>query len=361
MTTTATRQSSEPAATAPDLGRLLVARSLPTWAPALGVAVGIAVSLVVAFLRGSDHAVPFVVVAFFVGAAVVAVWSFQVESYRRAVDRTATTLVYAAFGLAMVALGAVLVLVVYNGVARLDAEFFTNTLRSITPRDETGGYLHAIVATLEQVALATAFAVPLGIAVAVYLVEFGGGRRFANITSYVVDVMTGLPSIVAGLFILALWILTLGQGFSGLAGAMALSVLMLPIVIRSSEEMLKLVPDELREASYALGVPRWKTVTAIVIPTALPGMITGIMLAVARIFGETAPILLVVFGANSMNYNPFDGAQSSLPLSIYQDALSPNDTAIDRAWTGALVLIIIVLILNLSARFAARKVGSARG
>ena len=359
MTATATREQTSGGQPGDDrLKDTLVANSLPSWAFAPCLAVGVVVSLGVALWRGSTHPVPFVLVAGLITVALVVGWSAKVENVRRAKDRIASTLIYTAFAVAVGTLGAVLVVVVLKGVGRLDLAFYTDTLRNIGPRDEDGGYYHAIVATLQQVALSTAMAVPLGILVAIYLVEFGGGSRFAKATSYVVDVMTGLPSIVAGLFILALWVLTLGLGQSGFAGSLALSVLMLPIVVRSVEEMLKLVPDELREASYALGVPRWKTVLSVVIPVALPGMVTGIMLAVARIFGETAPILLVVFGADSVNYNPFDGPQSSLPLSIYQDALSPNDTAINRAWAGALTLIVIVLVLNLSSRFIARRSGA---
>jgi phosphate transport system permease protein len=234
-------------------------------------------------------------------------------------------------------------------MARFDSSFFSSSLRNIAATNAGGGAYHALVGTIEQVLIATAFAVPVGIFVAIYLVEFGTGG-FARTVSTFVDVMTGLPSIVAGLFILSFWILALGQGYSGFAGALALAILMLPIVVRSTEEMLRLVPDALREASYALGVPRWKTIVRIVIPTALPGIVTGVMLGVARVAGETAPVLLVTFGTNSINTDPFSGPQSSLPLFVYQQAGLPNQVAIDRAWTGALVLILFVMLLNLAAR-----------
>jgi phosphate transport system permease protein len=166
--------------------------------------------------------------------------------------------------------------------------------------------------------------------------------------------MTGLPSIVAGLFIYALWVLALGQGYSGFAGSLALTVLMLPTIVRASEEVLKLVPNELREASFALGVPKWRTILRIVLPTAVPGITTGIMLAVARVIGETAPLLLTVGFASSINNNPFSGAQQGLPLYVFTESMAPNDTALDRAWAGALTLIILVMVLNLVARFVAR-------
>ena len=167
--------------------------------------------------------------------------------------------------------------------------------------------------------------------------------------------MTGLPSIIAGLFILSFWVLTLHQGFSGFAGALALTVLMIPVVIRTSEEMLRLVPTALRESSLALGVRQWRTIVSVVIPAALPGITTGIMLAVARVMGETAPVLLTVFGNPSVNMNPFAGPQESLPLFIFNQAQLPNDTATNRAWAGALTLIILVIALTVAARLLTRR------
>jgi len=170
-----------------------------------------------------------------------------------------------------------------------------------------------------------------------------------------VDVMTGLPSIVAGLFILAVWVLFLNQGYSGFAGSLALVILMIPVVVRSSEEILRLVPDALREASYALGIPRWRTILSIVLPAALPGITTGVMLAIARATGETAPLLLTVFGNDAINVNPFSGPQEGLPLFVFSQAGRPNDTALDRAWAGALALIAIVVLLNVTARLLIRR------
>jgi phosphate transport system permease protein len=236
-----------------------------------------------------------------------------------------------------------------EGAHRFDAEFFSHSLRNIGPRDAGGGAYHALVGTLEQVAVTALISVPLGLLVAIYIVEYGRGR-LAGAIRFFVDVMTGIPSIVAGLFVLSFWILGLGRGFSGFAASLALTVLMLPVIVRSSEEMLKLVPDSLREASLALGVPRWKTILRIVLPTALPGIVTGIMLAVARVTGETAPVLLTAFGTASINNDPFHGPQSSLPLFVFQQAGDPQTTAVDRAWTAALTLILVVLLLNLFAR-----------
>jgi phosphate transport system permease protein len=272
---------------------------------------------------------------------------------RKVKDRAVQVLVYVSFALAVIPLISVLWMVTTKGLGRFDANFFTHSQNGIGPRDAGGGAYHAIIGTLEQVALTSVIAVPIGILTAIYLVEYGGNGRLARAISFFVDVMTGIPSIVAGLFILAFWLLLLGFSFSGFAGALALGILMLPTVVRSAEEMLKLVPNELREASYALGVPRWRTVVFVVLPTALTGIITGVMLAVARVMGETAPLLLLVFTTDLINTNPFKGPQMALPVFIWSQAAQPNDTAIARAWTGALTLILIIMVLNLGARLIA--------
>ncbi|GAB3162489.1 phosphate ABC transporter permease PstA [Microbispora hainanensis] len=259
-------------------------------------------------------------------------------------------LVYLAFALAVIPLLSLLWLVVKNGIGRFDMEFLTHSMRNIGARDAGGGAYHAIVGTLEQVLLASLIAVPIGLLTAVYLVEYGEGGRLSRTISFFVDVMTGVPSVVSGLFVLAFWILVLGMPFSGFAGALALSILMMPVVVRSAEEMLRLVPRELREASYALGVPKWRTIVKVVLPTAFTGIVTGVMLAVARVAGETAPLLLTVFITDSINVDPFDGPQMGLPLYVFDQAGRPTDTAINRAWTGALTLILIVMLLNLVAR-----------
>jgi phosphate transport system permease protein len=257
-----------------------------------------------------------------------------------------------AFVLAVLPLISVLVLVIGNGTKDFGSSFLNHSMRNIAESDNGGGAYHAILGTLEQAGIAALIAVPIGVLVAIYLVEYGRGWLSRSVT-FIVDVMMGLPSIVAGLFILSLWILAFGFKASGFAGSLALMILMLPLTIRSSEEMLKLVPHALREASYALGVPKWRTILRIVVPTALPGIVTGIMLSLARIMGETAPVLLVVGFTSSINTNPFQGAQGSLPAFIFNEATQPYQPAVDRAWAGALTLILIIMILNLAARFVA--------
>jgi phosphate transport system permease protein len=194
--------------------------------------------------------------------------------------------------------------------------------------------------------------VPLGLFAAVFLNEIGG--RFARPVRALVDAMSGVPSIVAGLFIYAVWIVQFHQGFSGFAGGLALSVLMLPTIIRTSEEVLRLVPDGLREASLALGAPQWRTVASVVLPTARAGLITATILGVARAVGETAPLIMTSFGASVTNFNPFHSPQAALPLMVYQLIRSPEQPQIDRAWTGAFVLILIVLTLFTLARILGR-------
>jgi phosphate transport system permease protein len=279
-----------------------------------------------------------------------------VSGARKVKDRIVQVLVYVAFLLAVIPLISVLWTVIQKGLKRFDPEFFTHSLNGIgsTAKDTGGGAYHAIIGTIEQVALASLIAIPIGVLTAIYLVEYGRDSKLSRLVSFFVDVMTGVPSIVSGLFILAFWLGVLGFSFSGFAGSLALSILMMPTVVRSAEEMLKLVPNDLREASYALGVPRWRTICFVVLPTAFTGIITGVMLAIARVMGETAPLLLTVFVTSAINNNPFQGPQMALPLFIFDQASRPNDAAINRAWAAALTLIVIIMLLNLVARLIAR-------
>jgi phosphate transport system permease protein len=273
---------------------------------------------------------------------------------RRAVDRTVRVLVWTAFLVALVPLVLVISYTISKGAKRFDSTFFGHSMAGVAATDKGGGAYHAILGTVEQVALTSLMAVPLGLAAAVYLTEYGRGW-LPRAIRFFVDVMTGVPSIVAGLFIYVFWVLGLHQGFSGFAGSLALTILMLPVIIRSAEEMLLLVPKALREAAYALGVPQWKTIMKIVLPTASAGLVTGVMLALARVIGETAPLILTVAGNNFINNNPFKGQQMGLPLFIYNQALQAYQPAIDRAWAGALALILIVVILYVAARLLTRR------
>jgi len=276
-------------------------------------------------------------------------------------DRAATVAVYGAFLLALAPLISVTITLITKGVERLDGSFLYSSMNNIGAFDDSGGAYHAIIGTLEQAGIATLITVPLGVAGAVYIVEYGRGW-FASTIRFFVDVMTGIPSIVAGLFVLAFWVLVVTPvfndgrpGFSGFAAALALSVLMLPTIVRSTEEMLRLVPPALREGAYALGVPKWRTITRIVIPTAAPGIVTGVMLAIARACGETAPVLLVAGGNPAINFDPFEGNQSSLSLFVFEQAGVASKYAPARAWAAALTLVVLVLTLTVAAKLLARR------
>ena len=286
------------------------------------------------------------------------VWSFRVEGRRFAVNRLATTVVWTTFLIALAALVWILVSVTIRGLSAFSWDFVTNSMRNVSPLREGGGLVHALVGTLEQVGMAALIAVPISILVAIYLVEYGTGR-LATWVTFFVDVMTGVPSIVAGLFIYTFWVLTFGFERSGFAASLALTILMIPVIVRNTEEMLKIVPNDLREASYALGVPKWKTIMRIVIPTAFGGIVTGIMLAIARVAGETAPLLLTTFLSQSMNPNLFSGAQASVPTFIWDQISSGTPASVDRAWAGALVLIIVVVFFYALARLVARLTAPA--
>jgi phosphate transport system permease protein len=329
--------------------------SLPKWSP-YAIAVGsVALGLGISAAAGLDSSIQWALIAgllFVLGTYVIAA---RVEGRRQAKDRIATALVWVAFLLAVVPLVSLIWVTVSRGVKVLDVYFLTHSMGVVADTEPGGGIYHAILGTLEQVGIASLISVPIGVLTAIYLVEYGRGK-LAQAVTFFVDVMTGIPSIVAGLFILSLWIIILDMGYSGFAGSLALCILMIPVVVRSTEEMLKLVPNELREASLALGIPKWRTILKVVIPTSIGGITTGIMLAVARIAGETAPVLLLVWGNSLINTNPFEGAQQSLPLYIYQQYANSagSGAAYDRAWAASLTLIAFVMILNLVARGIAR-------
>jgi phosphate transport system permease protein len=272
---------------------------------------------------------------------------------RKAKNSIAYVVMGLAFVVALVPLVSVLWTVISKGAKDFDIYFLSHSMRNIAEQQSNGGAYHAILGTLEQVGIAAAITIPLSLLVAIYVVEYGKGNKLATAVTFFVDVMMGLPSIVAGLFILSFWILGLGMGVSGFAASLALLILMMPIAIRSTEEMLRLVSPALREASYALGVPKWRTITRVVLPTALPGIVTGMMLGVARIMGETAPVLLLVGVSESINGNPFSQPQGSLPLFVFNESQNSLQTAVDRGWAAALTLILIVMLLNLIARLIA--------
>jgi phosphate transport system permease protein len=278
----------------------------------------------------------------------------QISVSRKIKNRLAEIMFALSFLIAMVPLVWVLYTVIERGFqAVISSTWWNKSLAGVLPEQFAGGVYHAIYGTIIQAAVAAVLAVPLGVMAAVYLVEYGRGW-FARTVTFMVDILAGVPSIVAALFIFALWIATMGFPQSALAVSLALVLLMLPVVVRNTEEMLKLVPDELREASYALGIPKWKTIARIVVPTALPGIISGILLALARVIGETAPVLVLVGYARSINYDPFDGNMASLPLLIYTELINPEEAGRARVWGAALTLILIVAALYIAAAVVIR-------
>ncbi|GAA1698695.1 phosphate ABC transporter permease PstA [Microbacterium sediminicola] len=301
-----------------------------------------------------------VVAVAFLGAVLYAILilvvASLVEGRRNAMDRFITAVVSAAFIVALLPLISLLFTVLVNGISRFDFTFFSETMRNVV--GEGGGALHAIVGTLMITLAATIISVPIGLMTSIYLVEYGNSSKLARGITFFVDVMTGIPSIVAGLFAYAVFVIFFGAGYSsGIEGAVALSVLMIPVVVRSSEEMLRLVPNELREASYALGVPKWLTIVKVVLPTSIAGITTGVMLAIARVIGETAPLLLTAGYTQSLNWNIWDGNMMTLPVFVYNQYANQGtnpDAALSRAWAGALTLILIVMVLNLVARLVAK-------
>ncbi len=283
--------------------------------------------------------------------------TFTRPSGARAVKNSlATVCVSLAAVLAIIPLVSILYSVISKGFSLIvSSGWWTLSQRGITPRREGGGIYHAVVGTVEIALICALIAVPIGVLGAIFLIEYARGKKAARIVSFTVDILSGVPSIVAALFIYALFITIFGWGRSAIATSCALVLLMLPTVLRSTEEMLKLVPDSLREAAYALGVPKWKTILRVTVPTAFSGISTGIVLGLARVMGETAPLLILVAYGQGINYSPTSDVMAALPTMIN----SGRDQAqqmpgYERVWGAALSLILIVMALNLLARAIAR-------
>jgi phosphate transport system permease protein len=285
--------------------------------------------------------------------------TFQKLSLRRKISNNiATVLVTLSVAIALVPLLWVLYTVIVKGIGIVSSEtWWFNSQAGMTAFQAGGGAYHAIIGTLLQGLVCAIISIPIGVFVGIFLVEYGGGTRLGKVTTFMVDILTGVPSIVAALFIYALWVATFGFQRSGFAVSLALVLLMIPVIVRSTEEMLRIVPMDLREASYALGVPKWKTISAIVIPTALSGIVTGILLALARVMGETAPLLILVGYAQAINFDMFNGFMGSLPGMMYDQTSAgagANPVPTERLWGAALTLILLIALLNIGARFIAK-------
>lgn len=275
-----------------------------------------------------------------------------VKGWRATKNTLVTVLLVLSFIIVMIPLGAVIWSVVSRGIGVISWEFLTGNF-AVSPRRPEGGMGPAVVGTLVIVAAATVLAIPLGVLGAIYLHEYGGSGPLARVIRFFSNVMTGVPSIVMGLFIFVVWTVTFG--LEGFGGALALACLMLPVVIRSTEEMLKLVPDQLREGSYALGARKSRTILTVVLPAALPGIVSGCLLAIARAAGETAPLLFTIGNGSRINANPFNEANNALPAQIYNNASSPFAPAIDRGWGAALTLVAIAFVFMIVARIVSSR------
>jgi phosphate transport system permease protein len=279
----------------------------------------------------------------------------QLSAARKAKNTTATVLMYGAFIIAVAPLVWLLWTVLEKGFTHvLSSGWWQKSMAGLTGRQSGGGVYHAIYGTLIQGLICAVIAVPIAIMVAIYLVEYGKRSRLAKAITFTVDILSGVPSIVAALFIYALWVTTFGLPRSAFAVSLALVMLMIPVVVRTTEELLKIVPDELREASYALGIPKWKTIVKIVLPTAMSGIITGIMLAIARVMGETAPVLILVGYNPFINFDPFGGNMASLPLFMNTERNTINAIGEARVWGAAVTLILIITVINLLATVISR-------
>jgi phosphate transport system permease protein len=281
----------------------------------------------------------------------------DIAAGRKARNRIATVLVCATMAVACVPLVWVLWELLRRGLpALLDGGWWAYDMLGQISSESGGGISHAIVGTLTQVVVTTLISVPVGVLVAVYLVEYARGGWLGRVTTFMVDILTGVPSIVAALFVYALWVTMFGFGRSGFAVSLALVLLMIPVTVRNTEEMLRIVPDDLREAAYALGVPKWKTILRVVLPTALSGIVTGVMLAVARVTGESAPVLVLVGATPVINWNLFEGPQNSLPLFMLQMYKEPASAEVlSRLWGAGLTLVIIIGALYLGARLISAR------
>jgi phosphate transport system permease protein len=340
----------------------LTASPLKPWVPKLGNLIpeffGVLITAFATFgivaitpLKGKlGFAVVLIVMAIIVSGVI----SWIRRDRRAAQNSTTTVLVYVAAAFVLMPLISILFEIITQGYTGLALNLFTQDM-SVTASDSPltqGGLLHAIIGTLYVVGIATLLSTPIGLLAALYIVEVRG--RYAGLARFFIQAMSGIPSIVAGLFIYAIWMINLGNSYSAFAGAVALTILMIPTVARTSEEVLKLIPEDLREAGLALGGTQWRTVAMIVIPAAKSGLITSVILGVARVAGETAPLLLTMGGADAINLNPTDGNNSALPFYVWKYLSLGNEISIQRAWTGVLILMFLVFIFFTATRYFGR-------
>ena len=302
----------------------------------------------------------FVIVLILMAITTTSVISWIRKDRKAALNSTSTVLVYVAAAFVIVPLASILWEIFTKGATGVSLNIFSNDMAataSDAPLTE-GGLIHAIVGTVYLVFMASIISTPIGILTALYIVEVKG--KFAGIVRFFVQAMSGIPSIVAGLFIYAVWMIGLGNSYSAGAGAAALAILMIPTVARTSEEVLKLIPNDLREAGLAMGATQWRTVAMIIIPAARSGLVTAVILGIARVAGETAPLLLTIGGADGLNLNPFGGNNAALPYYIWKNLSLGTEIAVQRAWLGVFILIVVVFIFFTLARVLGASKGSKK-
>jgi phosphate transport system permease protein len=302
----------------------------------------------------------FVIVLILMAVTTTSIISWIRKDRKAALNSTSTVLVYVAAAFVIVPLASILWEIISKGATGVSLNIFSNDM-SATASDAPlteGGLLHAIVGTVYLVLMASIISTPIGILTALYIVEVKG--KFSGIVRFFVQAMSGIPSIVAGLFIYAVWMIGLGNSYSAGAGAAALAILMIPTVARTSEEVLKLIPNDLREAGLAMGATQWRTVAMIVIPAAKSGLVTAVILGIARVAGETAPLLLTIGGADGLNLNPFSGNNSALPYYIWKNLGLGSEIAVQRAWLGVFILIVVVFMFFTLARVLGAAKGSKK-
>ncbi len=357
----------------------LTAGQLPSWARWASIGGSLVLSAIILLIAGWSWA-GWIVLAAVLYLISYTVWTYVVEGARHGQDALWSSLVWLAFLVALVPLVSIIWTVIsVGGPTLVHPGFLTSSMDGITGVQDratmnegaplAGGIVHALVGSLMITLMATIISVPIGLLTSIWLVEYAHGGWFSRTIVFLVDVMTGIPSIVAGLFAAGIMMtffewgnggVSGGQQIMGFTAALALSVLMIPVVVRATEEMLRVVPNELREASYALGIRKWRTIFRVVIPTAISGITSGVTLAIARVVGETAPILVTAGVASSVNWNLFNGWMMTLPVYIYRQLMEPTapaspDPSTARAWGAALMLIIVVMLLNLLARLIAAR------
>jgi phosphate transport system permease protein len=329
-------------------------RRLASFVPYVVLAAAVAVGALLSLLGGQitfGGTLAFGAIVYTIAITAV---SYAVEGPRWARDRLATTLVTGAFLLATIPLISLVALVITRGSLRFGWRFLNDDMTGIFGAMTEGGVYHAVIGTIYVTGIAAILAIPLGILTAVYLVEYAQPGPLKRAITVLVDVMTGIPSIVAGLFAYTVFVIFVGPQYkSALIGGIALALLMTPVVVRSVEEMLRLVPNELREAAYALGVPKYLTIIKVVLRTAIAGITTGVMISIARVIGETAPLLITVGFVNNVNFDAFDGRIATLPVYVFRQ-YAQGGASTDRAWAAALTLILIVMVLNLVARLVSK-------